>query len=74
VVEMAAAAERDRQVRIDGNKNFLAVLLEAGVRRYLLQSSGFWASPMRTSHLLSRHRRRSQLARAVMQSWNRQHR
>jgi hypothetical protein len=42
VVEMAAAAERDGQVRIDGNKNFLAVLLEAGVRRYLLQSSGFW--------------------------------
>jgi nucleoside-diphosphate-sugar epimerase len=39
--EMATAAERERQVRIDANKNFLAVLLEAGVRRHLLQSSGF---------------------------------
>jgi nucleoside-diphosphate-sugar epimerase len=45
VAEMTAAAERDRQVRIDGNKNFLAVLPEAGVRRYLLQSSGFWYAP-----------------------------
>ena len=45
VAEMAAAAERDRQVRIEGNKNFLAVLPEAGVRRYLLQSSGFWYAP-----------------------------
>src|SRR5262252_10693536 len=45
VAEMAAAAERDRQVRIEGNKNFLAVLPETGVRRYLLQSSGFWYAP-----------------------------
>ena len=79
VAEMAAAAERDRQVRIEGNKNFLAVLPETGVRRYLLQSSGFWYAPgvglaERTSHSLSRHRRRSQLARAAMQSWNRRHR
>ena len=43
--EMAASAERDRQVRIEGNKNLLAALPEAGVRRYLLQSSGFWYGP-----------------------------
>ena len=43
--EMAAAAERDRQVRIESNKNLIAVLPEAGVRRYLLQSSGFWYAP-----------------------------
>ena len=43
--EMVAAAERDRQVRIEGNKNLLAALPEAGVRRYLLQSSGFWYAP-----------------------------
>lgn len=44
-VEIAAAAERDRQVRTEGNKNLLAALREAGVRRYLLQSSGFWYAP-----------------------------
>jgi 2-alkyl-3-oxoalkanoate reductase len=40
--EMKAAAARDRQVRIEGNANLLAALQDAGVRRYLLQSSGFW--------------------------------
>jgi nucleoside-diphosphate-sugar epimerase len=43
--EMAAAAERDDQVRTEGNRNLLAAVLEAGVRRYLLQSSGFWYAP-----------------------------
>src|SRR5215469_463164 len=43
--EMKAAAERDRKVRVEGNINMLAVLREAGVRRYLLQSSGFWYAP-----------------------------
>jgi 2-alkyl-3-oxoalkanoate reductase len=43
--EMATAADRDGQVRIEGNKNLLAALPEAGVRRYLLQSSGFWYAP-----------------------------
>ena len=43
--EMAAAAERDLRVRIEGNKNLLAALPEAGVRRYLLQSSAFWYTP-----------------------------
>jgi 2-alkyl-3-oxoalkanoate reductase len=43
--EMAAAAERDRKVRVEGNLNLLAALRDAGVRRYLLQSSGFWYAP-----------------------------
>src|SRR5215831_4102393 len=40
--EMKAAAERDREVRVEGNINLLAALRDSGVRRYLLQSSGFW--------------------------------
>src|ERR1700758_247651 len=43
--EMKAAAERDRKVRVEGNINLLAVLRDAGVRRYLLQSSAFWYAP-----------------------------
>src|SRR6516164_8152020 len=43
--EMKAAAERDRKVRLEGNINLLAALRDAGVRRYLLQSSGFWYAP-----------------------------
>src|SRR3989442_2092498 len=43
--EMEAAAERDRKVRVEGNINLLAALRDAGVRRYLLQSSGFWYAP-----------------------------
>src|SRR5262249_61156145 len=43
--EMKAAAERDRKVRVEGNINLLAALRESGVRRYLLQSSGFWYAP-----------------------------
>jgi nucleoside-diphosphate-sugar epimerase len=43
--EMKAAAERDRKVRVEGNINLLAPLRDAGVRRYLLQSSGFWYAP-----------------------------
>lgn len=43
--EMAAATERDRTVRIEGKANLLAALEAAGVRRYLLQSSGFWYAP-----------------------------
>lgn len=40
--DMAAAAARDYKVRIHGNANLVAALREAGVRRYILQSSGFW--------------------------------
>ena len=43
--EMRAASERDHEVRVEGNKNLLAALRDAGVRRYLLQSSGFWYEP-----------------------------
>ena len=43
--EMKAAAERDRKVRTEGNANLLAALPDAGVQRYLLQSSGFWYAP-----------------------------
>src|SRR5262249_40871297 len=43
--EMKAAAERDRKVRVEGNINLLAALRGSGVRRYLLQSSGFWYAP-----------------------------
>src|SRR5262245_32175463 len=43
--EMKAAAERDRKVRVEGNFNLLAALRDAGVRRYLLQSSEFWYAP-----------------------------
>jgi nucleoside-diphosphate-sugar epimerase len=43
--EMQAAAERDRKVRVEGNANLLAALRDAGVRRYLLQSSAFWYAP-----------------------------
>src|SRR6516165_8894824 len=40
--EMSAAAERDRNVRTEGNANLLGALRDAGVRRYLLQSGGYW--------------------------------
>ena len=43
--EMKAAAERDHKVRSEGNANLLVALRNAGVRRYLLQSSGFWYAP-----------------------------
>jgi 2-alkyl-3-oxoalkanoate reductase len=43
--EMKAAAERDNRVRREGNVNLLAGLRESGVRRYVLQSSGFWYAP-----------------------------
>jgi 2-alkyl-3-oxoalkanoate reductase len=43
--EMQAAAARDYQVRFQGNANLLAVIGEAGVRRYILQSAGFWYAP-----------------------------
>ena len=42
---MEAAADRDRKVRIEGNPNLLAAVWDVGVRRYLLQSAGFWYAP-----------------------------
>jgi len=43
--EMKAAADRDRSVRTKGNINLLAATHDAGVRRYVIQSSGFWYVP-----------------------------
>ena len=43
--EMTAAAPRDHKVRTEGNANLLAAISEGGVRRYILQSSGFWYAP-----------------------------
>jgi nucleoside-diphosphate-sugar epimerase len=43
--EMRAAADRDRTVRLRGNENLLAGMKALGVRRYILQSSGFWYGP-----------------------------
>lgn len=43
--EMKAAAERDSKVRREGNVNLLAGMRESGVRRYVVQSSGFWYAP-----------------------------
>src|SRR5258708_8777082 len=42
---MKAAAERDSRVRREGNVSLLAGMRESGVRRYVLQSSGFWYAP-----------------------------
>jgi nucleoside-diphosphate-sugar epimerase len=43
--EMKAAAERDTRVRLEGNKNLLAAARQTGVRRFLVQSTGFWYAP-----------------------------
>ena len=43
--DMKAAAERDNRVRTEGNVNLLAGMRDSGVRRYVLQSSGFWYAP-----------------------------
>src|SRR6202023_3056419 len=43
--EMKAAAERDSSVRREGHVNLLAGMRESSVRRYVLQSSGFWYAP-----------------------------
>ncbi len=42
---MKAAADRDSRVRKEGNLNLLTGMLDCGVRRYLLQASGFWYAP-----------------------------
>jgi nucleoside-diphosphate-sugar epimerase len=42
---MRAVADRDRTIRTEGNINLLAAMHDAGVQRYILQSSGFWYVP-----------------------------
>ncbi len=43
--EMRAAADRDRAVRIEGGRNLLNAAHDAGVRRYVVQSTGFFYRP-----------------------------
>ena len=43
--EMKTAAERDARVRLEGNKNLVAAALQAGVRRFVVQSAAFWYAP-----------------------------
>ena len=44
-IDMKAAAERDARVRLEGNKNLIAAAQQTGVRRFLVQSTGFWYAP-----------------------------
>src|SRR5262245_54057348 len=43
--EMRAAADRDRKVRLEGGRNVQNAAKAAGVRRYLVQSTGFFYAP-----------------------------
>lgn len=43
--EMKAAAERDRTVRLDGGRNLHHAAQAVGVRRYVVQSTGFFYAP-----------------------------
>jgi len=43
--DMKAAAEGDARVRLEGNKNLIAAAHQTGVRRFLVQSTGFWYAP-----------------------------
>jgi nucleoside-diphosphate-sugar epimerase len=43
--EMSAAAERDRQVRLEGGGNLYHAARAVGVRRYIVQSTGFFYAP-----------------------------
>jgi nucleoside-diphosphate-sugar epimerase len=43
--EMRAAAPRDRQVRLEGGGNLHRAAIKFGVKRYLLQSTGFFYGP-----------------------------
>lgn len=51
---MKAATERDRTVRVQGNAYLLSAAEAAGVRRYILQSTAFFAPvldwPAKTPH------------------------
>lgn len=43
--DMKAASDRDARVRLEGNKNLIAAALRTSVRRFLVQSAGFWYAP-----------------------------
>jgi len=71
--EMEAASERHRKVRVEGNINLLAALRDVGVRRYLLQSSGFWYEPgagLRTRQSRSSPARLRESRPTLAPTWN----
>ena len=43
--DMKTAAKRDARVRPEGNKNLIAAAQQTSVRRFLVQSTGFWYAP-----------------------------
>ena len=43
--EMRKAAPRDRQIRLEGGANLHRAAIETGVKRYIVQSSGFFYGP-----------------------------
>jgi nucleoside-diphosphate-sugar epimerase len=43
--EMRAAAPRDRQTRLEGGGNLYRAAIETGVKRYIVQSTGFFYGP-----------------------------
>jgi nucleoside-diphosphate-sugar epimerase len=43
--EMRAAAPRDRRTRLEGGGNLNRAAIEAGVKRYIVQSTGFFYGP-----------------------------
>lgn len=43
--EMRKAAPRDRQIRLEGGGNLHRAALESGVKRYIVQSTGFFYGP-----------------------------
>jgi nucleoside-diphosphate-sugar epimerase len=45
--EMRTAAPRDRQIRLEGGGNLYRAAIETGVKRYIVQSTGFFYGPGR---------------------------
>src|SRR5215831_1959591 len=43
--EMRAAAPRDRRIRLEGGGNLYKAAIETGVKRYIVQSTGFFYGP-----------------------------
>src|SRR5215831_19167614 len=43
--EMRAAAPRDRRIRLEGGGNLHRAAMETGVKRYIVQSTGFFYGP-----------------------------
>src|SRR5262245_12954825 len=45
VSQLAAAADCNTRIRLEGGANVLSAAQSAGARRYVRQSIGFWAAP-----------------------------